>query len=638
MQNKKINAINIGFNNKIEINLVNKKYSLPNLAVSPPCNYFLGRETDLEKIHQALSSSETGGRLQICAIGGIGKSEIISKYCMKYNECYSEIHYWQWPDNCSQVEEFKKSWVNSISFEENENIDIVFNKILNDLYYLKPEGQLLVVDNIPENIAPDLEYFAINFFNHLKCSVLLGSRKIYSTFPVYILEHLDEISCKKLFEYFYDTPIQQFEEEEFKTLLKWCDYHTLTIELIAITLRYVGKDIKWLICTLKNKGFNFSELKVKPYRYTTNNETILNHISLLFNIQEACSKKQLIILKNLSILPSTYIDKDKFLKWLIVDYELYQNELFKVVDRGYIKYVNGSIKMHPLISELILKKDPPTWPECKNLVRSFVVEVRTNLSKREHPSDKRKLIPLAKNLIQYFKNTNDIHIAKLCEKVGYYYFCMRFDEIAKDYYEIAICVYEKLKKHPILLADCLNKLALSLRRLEDYDKALLYHEEALKKYNMIKTPPTKIAEVYNDMALVFYEQGVKMNNIILLKKSLKFLKISLKIAQQHYSKKYNPDIATTLNNFGLVYYELGEIKKSLSLFKISYRKRMQLLGNNHVDTAISQRNIGFAYYKLHNPLCIDILENALNKLEPIFGSDDVDIIHIKNLLKKIKKQ
>ena len=75
MQNKKINAINIGFNNKIEINLVNKKYSLPNLAVSPPCNYFLGRETDLEKIHQALSSSETGGRLQICAIGGIGKSE-----------------------------------------------------------------------------------------------------------------------------------------------------------------------------------------------------------------------------------------------------------------------------------------------------------------------------------------------------------------------------------------------------------------------------------------------------------------------------------------------------------------------------------------------------------------------------------
>ncbi len=60
----------------------------------------------------------------------------------------------------------------------------------------------------------------------------------------------------------------------------------------------------------------------------------------------------------------------------------------------------------------------------------------------------------------------------------------------------------------------------------------------------------------------------------------------------------HPDIATSLNNIGYSYYNLGKHQEALEYFKKALEMRQKLLPENHPDIAATLNNLRQSYDKL----------------------------------------
>lgn len=632
--------IAIGKNISQKIIKKEKHYSLPKLQINPACYYFVGRETELKDIYKLLTNTNGKyGRIQICAIGGIGKSELIAKFCMIYKEEFSEIHYWQWPKNCTTIFEFKKAWIDSIEISPlDSNIEEKFLAIMNDLYNLTPPNQLLIVDNVPEDINEEIERFAfIDVFNHLQSYIIIGTRKEYTTFPSLYLNTLDDISCKNLFEYCWGKKLQQSDMENYKKIVEWCDYHTLTIELMGITLKNKNETLEWLIEQLKKNGVNFSQLKVKPFTYSTYHKKAAEHLSILFNLQNKCNLEQIRILQNLCLFPGINIPEKEFITWINNGiYEDYENEIITLIECGYIKRTTNCLKMHPLISEVTLNNMTPTWENCQKMIDSISINMQINLSKSEHATQKKFYMPLAEILIQYFDGTITIEYARLSERLGWYNFVFGYHDKALNNYLISIKILKLLNISDNFLGQCFDNIALVYRKIHQFEKAFSYHYKALNIYTKISLLNENVADIYNNIGLVYYDMAnsniESTNN---LEKALEYLVLSLKI-NKTILYPIHPDIATTYHNIGLVYHKKGLYTYALTNFKKAYNIRIKCLQKNHADILTTFFQAGLSYYKLKNPKCIIYIEKATKEWEIAFGSNNTITQNMKEALYKAK--
>eukprot|EP00961_Rhodomonas_salina_P281744 3807119-Rhodomonas_salina.1 len=55
------------------------------------------------------------------------------------------------------------------------------------------------------------------------------------------------------------------------------------------------------------------------------------------------------------------------------------------------------------------------------------------------------------------------------------------------------------------------------------------------------------------------------------------------------------DVATSLNNIGIVYGALGENEQALAKFEESLRIKVKNVGHDHMEVAMSLGNIGKVY-------------------------------------------
>ena len=57
--------------------------------MAKPVDSFIGRESELSSIHQMFGTDQKA--VVICGHGGIGKSELVSRYCSEYRQHYEFI-------------------------------------------------------------------------------------------------------------------------------------------------------------------------------------------------------------------------------------------------------------------------------------------------------------------------------------------------------------------------------------------------------------------------------------------------------------------------------------------------------------------------------------------------------------------
>ncbi|CAF0951715.1 unnamed protein product [Didymodactylos carnosus] len=140
----------------------------------------------------------------------------------------------------------------------------------------------------------------------------------------------------------------------------------------------------------------------------------------------------------------------------------------------------------------------------------------------------------------------------------------------------------------IARATTYNNMGLVYKNQGDYEKALKYYEKSLE-IKLISLPPNHpdIATTYNNIGLVYDNQGD-------YEKALKYYEKDLEISLISLPPNH-PDIATTYNNMGLVYKNQGDYEKALKYYEKSLEIRLISLPPNHPDIATTYNNMGLVY-------------------------------------------
>ena len=143
--------------------------------------------------------------------------------------------------------------------------------------------------------------------------------------------------------------------------------------------------------------------------------------------------------------------------------------------------------------------------------------------------------------------------------------------------------------------------------MNEYPKALSSYEKALE----IRTTITSSESSRFGYFLQQHREWCTTNwasirkHFRLTKKHLKFDNNSL--------PPNRPDLASSYNNIGRVYDQMGEYSKALSSHKKALEIKQQLLPPNHPDLASSYNNIGVVHHHMGNySTARSFYENAVN--------------------------
>ncbi|XP_019646786.1 PREDICTED: uncharacterized protein LOC109487245 [Branchiostoma belcheri] len=215
---------------------------------------------------------------------------------------------------------------------------------------------------------------------------------------------------------------------------------------------------------------------------------------------------------------------------------------------------------------------------------------------------------------------------------------MRGDyEIAKSYYDRARSIGNTIDGPTF--ASLLGNIGVCWNELGDQRKAISYHEHSLKMTKAIygeTTPHPDIASSLNNIgacwrdlgdqkkAISFYEQSLKMKKAI-YEKAISYYEQSLKMRKAIYGETTPlPDIASSLNNIGNCWGDLGDQRKrkAISFNEQTLKMRKTIYGETtpHPDIASSLNNIGLCWSHLGDQRkAISYYEQSLTMMKAIYG-------------------
>lgn len=154
--------------------------------------------------------------------------------------------------------------------------------------------------------------------------------------------------------------------------------------------------------------------------------------------------------------------------------------------------------------------------------------------------------------------------------------------LATEYY-----TFTKQKKLKYRMSTALLFKGLSKYFVSDYEEAIHYYLRCLK-LRINSGNQVGIASVYNNIGLVYQEQGAYSN-------ALTFYLKSLKIEE---NLKNENGIASTLNNIGIIYKEEGDFNSALEYYNRSLKIKLKL--NDKVGESHAHANIGVVYLNQDN--------------------------------------
>ena len=153
----------------------------------------------------------------------------------------------------------------------------------------------------------------------------------------------------------------------------------------------------------------------------------------------------------------------------------------------------------------------------------------------------------------------------------------------------------------------------------DFQKSLRYHQRALGIYKILYNDNhPNIATALNNIGVIYQKKGE-------LKDSFVYLQQALKMRQKIYQGNH-ADIATSLNDIGIYYKEKRDLENALTNLSQALKMRQILYRDAHPELAMSLNNLGIIYKEKEDiPNASNYLKQALEMWKVIYGSDHPDI-------------
>ncbi|MHC5933602.1 FxSxx-COOH system tetratricopeptide repeat protein [Nostoc sp.] len=607
------------------------KKTYENIPPAVPFEKFVGREAELEELHQKLQTSRQVVIVAVAGMGGVGKTELATQYAKQHLQNYQGGVCWlsaQGIDVIIQIFRF---------------VELKFNKIAPDDWELADrlrycwenwqQGEvLLVFDNVTDyktQVQPYLPPQSPRF------KVLLTTREKFDrTLPQLPLGVLKPLAAMKLLKSLVDRERLKSEPWVAREICKSLGYLPLALELVG---RYLDTmpdlSLEKLLKRLQKKRLEHEAIaKANPlmhYEYGVAEAFALSWEQLDENAQGLGCLLSLYALADIPFSVEAIEDDD--------EQELNEKAIGDLLKLHLLQRQSKEIyRLHPLIRQFFQMKldESSEVDKVKTAFAAQMVEVAKQIPQQpncKHILNFTSHIPhiaeVATCLSQYL---SDEDLIQPFTRLGWFYQGQGLYQQAEPWLQQC----EKVTKNRLGLehldvAASLNNLATLYRSTGRYNEAELLMQQvlALVKRLLGENHP-RVATSLNNLAELYCSTGRYNEAEPLMQQALELRKRLL--GENH------PRIATSLNNLAELYRSTGRYNEAEPLFQQALELTKCLQGDNHPDVATSLNNLAALYrstecYNKAEPL----FQQALELTKRLLGDNHPDVASSLNNLAEL---
>lgn len=322
----------------------------------PDTSEIIHRDVYVKQIKEAVSAGVKA--ICISGFGGLGKTSVAQILYKEYtngkDKIFDHVGYISYKGG------LKTSMVDAMSYlYEHEDANKIWERLSVRLRN-NNRKKLLIIDNVDRDekslqdplSTEDAEVFqAISGWPNMTCILTSRLEKI----PGFTSYYIDTLGndynpqpCIDLFN-LYNSKFKN-EVDTIKKIVKYCNYHTYAIELVAKASKS-RRSLEEFFVEFRNRGFNATNLNIKTkYRKFNNNTTAAIQIKNLFDISSR-SVSDRDILESFAVLPDMeQISEDELYSW----FGYSQNDVIQLVEEDWMRCYRGKYYVHPLVKEAIL--------------------------------------------------------------------------------------------------------------------------------------------------------------------------------------------------------------------------------------------------------------------------------------------
>ncbi|MFW9259191.1 tetratricopeptide repeat protein [Nostoc sp. CALU 546] len=605
-----------------------------NIPPAVPFEKFVGREAELEKLHQQLQTSRQVAIIAVAGMGGVGKTELATQYAKQHLQNYQGGVCWlsaQGIDVGIQILRFAELKFKLIAPDDWELADR-----LRYCWQNWQQGEvLLVFDDVTDykkQVQPYLPPESPRF------KVLLTTRLGFDrTLPQLPLGVLKPLAAMKLLKSLVERERLKSEPWVARKICKFLGYLPLALELVG---RYLDTmpdlSLEKLLKRLEKKRLEHEAVtKANPlmrYEYGVAEAFALSWEQLDENVQRLGCRLSLYALADIHLLVETIEDDEEQELKVKTTSDLLKLHLLQPQGKGIYQ-------LHPLIRQFFqMKLDKSSnADEVKTAFVAQMVEVAKRIPQQPNREDIFNLTPhiphlaeVANHLSQYLSDEDLIWpftgLSWFYQGQGLYLqaepWLQQCEKVTKNRLGL---------EHPYVAAS-LNNLAAVYHSTGRYSEAERLHLQALElKKRLLGDNHSDVAASLNNLAAVYESTGRYSEAEPLFQQALELSKRLL--------GDNDSDVATSLNNLAQLYESTGRYSEAEPLHLQALELYKRILGDNHPNVTTSLNNLALLYcstgrYSEAEPLFQQALElrkrllgdnhplvaTSLNNLALLYGS------------------
>ncbi|WP_066381171.1 tetratricopeptide repeat protein [Anabaena sp. CA = ATCC 33047] len=579
-----------------------------NIPAAVPWERFVGREAELEKLHEMIQQSQQVAIVAVAGMGGVGKTELATQYAQQNLSNYPGGVCWlsaQGIDVKIQILRFAESKFKFIAPEDWELADRV--KYCWDRW--DAGDVLLVFDDVTDYITQVKPYLS-SVSSRFK--VLLTTRLGFDrTLSQLSLGVLNPLAAMKLLKLLVERDRLKNEPWVARKICKFLGYLPLALELVG---RYLDTmpdlSLQTLLKRLEKKRLEHEAMvKANPlmrYEYGVAEAFDLSWEQLDENA------------KNLGYWLSLYAlaDIPLFMEE-IADDEQQEIREKAIADLRKLHLLQrpsqGIYRLHPLIRQYFQMKlnESSQADEVKTVFAAQMVEVAKQIPQQPIRGLIQQLTPLIPHLAEVANHLTDYirdkDLITFFTGLGSFYQGQELYKEAEPWLlQCLEIVKNRLGSEHLDVTTSQNNLAVIFESTGRYNEAEILYQQVLElRKRLLGAEHPRVATSLSNLAKLYSATGRYREAETLYKQALEL--------RQRLLGKEHPDVATSLNNLAAIYESIGRYREAEPLYQQALELRQRLLGLENPDVAISLNNLAALYcvtgrYREAEPLYQQALE------------------------------